>query len=157
MTIKKATGKTANGKRSTTHSKGAIAARRSHETGIRSAVATIDARGNKDRRGGTERRKKEQPVAIEHRQLERRAKVNRRRQIDPTTCERDYTIEEIEFMGALDDYKRRSGRMFPTCSEVLEVVRSLGYEKRPATVVSLASALDISMPSPSNNVSLPTV
>ncbi len=30
-------------------------------------------------------------------------------------------------MNALDDYKRSSGRMFPTCSEVLEVVRSLGY------------------------------
>ena len=61
--------------------------------------------------------------------LERRAKVNRRRQIDPTTCERDYTDDEVEFMNALDDYKRKSGRMFPTCSEVLEVVRSLGYAK----------------------------
>lgn len=61
--------------------------------------------------------------------LERRKKVNRRRQIDPTTCERDYTDEEIQFMSALDDYKRSSGRMFPTCSEVLEVVRSLGYAK----------------------------
>ena len=61
---------------------------------------------------------------------ERRAKVNRRRQIDPTTCERDYTPEEIEFMGAMDNYKRRSGRMFPTCSEVLEVIRSLGYVKQ---------------------------
>jgi hypothetical protein len=30
-------------------------------------------------------------------------------------------------MRAMDDYKRSSGRMFPTCSEVLEVVRSLGY------------------------------
>ena len=61
--------------------------------------------------------------------LERRQKVNRRRQIDPTTCERDYTEHEVEFMNALDDYKRKSGRMFPTCSEVLEVVRALGYVK----------------------------
>ncbi|MEX2093807.1 MAG: hypothetical protein WD971_14070 [Pirellulales bacterium] len=59
--------------------------------------------------------------------LERRKKVNRRRQIDPTTCERDYTDDEVAFMNALDDYKRMNGRMFPTCSEVLEVVRSLGY------------------------------
>ena len=29
----------------------------------------------------------------------------------------------------MNDYKRRSGRMFPTCSEVLEVVRSLGYQR----------------------------
>jgi hypothetical protein len=61
--------------------------------------------------------------------LQRREKVNRRRQIDPTTCERDYTENEVEFMNALDEYKRKSGRMFPTCSEVLEVVRSLGYVK----------------------------
>lgn len=65
-------------------------------------------------------------------QLERRKKVNRRRQIDPTTCERDYTDQEVEFMNALDDYKRKSGRMFPTCSEVLEVLRGLGYVKLSA-------------------------
>lgn len=53
----------------------------------------------------------------------------RRRQIDPTTCERDYSNDEIEFMNALDEYKRSSGRMFPTCSEILEVLRNLGYEK----------------------------
>lgn len=58
-----------------------------------------------------------------------RRKQQRRRQIDPTTCERDYNDEELRFMRALDDYKRVSGRMFPTCSEILEVVRSLGYIK----------------------------
>ena len=61
---------------------------------------------------------------------ERRPKIQRRRQIDPTTCERDYTAEEIEFMNALNEYKRHSGRMFPTCSEILEVFCSLGYTKR---------------------------
>ena len=30
-------------------------------------------------------------------------------------------------MSAMDHYKRTSGRMFPTCSEVLEVIRGLGY------------------------------
>jgi hypothetical protein len=79
--------------------------------------------------------------------LERRKKVNRRRQIDPTTCERDYSDDELQFMSALDDYKRTSGRMFPTCSEVLEVVRSLGYvrlspselaARTPTEVVSMA-------------------
>lgn len=66
----------------------------------------------------------------ERRGTERR-KVQRRRQIDPTTCERDYSAEEIEFMRAMDEYKRASGRMFPTCSEILEVFRGLGYV-RPA-------------------------
>ncbi|HBV62439.1 MAG TPA: hypothetical protein DEF45_05390 [Rhodopirellula sp.] len=58
---------------------------------------------------------------------ESRRKKQRRRHIDPTTCERDYSNPEIEFMRAMDDYKRDAGRMFPTCSEVLEVIRSLGY------------------------------
>ena len=56
-------------------------------------------------------------------------RADRRRFIDPTTCERDYGADELEFMQALDCYKRASGRMFPTCSEILEVVRSLGYAK----------------------------
>lgn len=60
-----------------------------------------------------------------------RAKKNRRRMVDPTTCERDYSDDEVEFMKALDDYKRKSGRMFPTCSEMLEVLRALGYQKQP--------------------------
>ncbi len=60
-----------------------------------------------------------------------RRKVPRRRQIDPTTCERDYTDDEIEFMQALDAYKRVSGRMFPTCSEILEVIRDMGYVRLP--------------------------
>lgn len=54
---------------------------------------------------------------------------NRRRFVDPATCERDYTEAELEFMRAMQDYKQRSGRMFPTWSEVLEVLRTLGYEK----------------------------
>lgn len=58
-----------------------------------------------------------------------RRKVERRRQIDPTTCERDYSDDEIDFMKAMDDYKRRSGRQFPTWSEVLEVLRSMGYRR----------------------------
>lgn len=58
-----------------------------------------------------------------------RRKANRRRQIDPTTCEREYSEMEIEFMHAMDEYKRLSGRMFPTCSEILEVLEKLGYRK----------------------------
>ena len=92
--------------------------------------ATVNRRAKErrellDRRAGTD--------ATEHTSDERRKtsrrKVERRRQIDPTTCERDYTADEIDFMTAMDDYKRRSGRQFPTWSEVLEVVRSLGYRK----------------------------
>lgn len=104
----------------------------------------LDRRGKgADRRNGVERRVKEVAVVTERRQLERREKVNRRRQIDPTTCERDYTNDEVEFMDALDRYKRSSGRMFPTCSEILEVIRGLGYEKAAHRLANvLTTAID---------------
>jgi hypothetical protein len=60
-----------------------------------------------------------------------RQKSGRRRFVDPTTSEREYTNAEMEFMMAMNHYKRSSGRMFPTWSEVLEVLRGLGYEKVP--------------------------
>ena len=39
-------------------------------------------------------------------------------------------------MRAMDEYKRTSGRMFPTCSEILEVLTKLGYRQiaDPATI-----------------------
>jgi hypothetical protein len=67
-------------------------------------------------------------TGAERRKSDRR-KVERRRQIDPTTCERDYSADQVEFMKAMDLYKRRSGRQFPTWSEVLEVLENLGYRK----------------------------
>ncbi len=92
---------------------------------------SIDRRDKAQRRAA-ERRKENVAVVAERRQGERRVKVPRRRQIDPTTCERDYSNDEIEFMQALDAYKRANGRMFPTCSEVLEVIRALGYVRLSA-------------------------
>jgi hypothetical protein len=103
----------------------------------------IDRREKKGERRGEDRRKENVPVAVERRQGERREKVARRRQIDPTTCERDYSNDEIEFMHALDAYKRFSGRMFPTCSEILEVIRALGYVR-----IKEANALPINTPVP---------
>jgi hypothetical protein len=92
---------------------------------------TVDQRAN-DRRQNVGRRTHTHatpPTGDEHRSGERRNKVERRRQIDPTTCERDYSRDEVDFMKAMDDYKRMSGRQFPTWSEVLEVVYSLGYRR----------------------------
>jgi hypothetical protein len=119
-----------------------VAARKRPTENIHAAKESspvMDARLKKDRRRD-DRREASTLVALERRTGERRAKVNRRRQIDPTTCERDYSVEEIEFMSALDDYKRRSGRMFPTCSEVLEVIRGLGYEKRSVIATTVPAA-----------------
>jgi hypothetical protein len=92
----------------------------------------------KERRTHNDRRKRNIPVAVERRtgkdrrqeQGERRIKEGeRRRQVDPTTCEKDYSTDEIAFMQAMDLYKRANRRPFPTWSEVLEVLVSLGYRK----------------------------
>ncbi len=85
-------------------------------------VATIDRR-SKSRRTKTD----ENIESSQSQNGDERRKVERRRHIDPTTCERDYSEDEIAFMKAMDEYKRKSGRQFPTWSEVLEVVRCLGY------------------------------
>ncbi len=86
-------------------------------------------RRSEDRRTSDRRTKNDPQQVTTERRVAPRRKVERRRQIDPTTCERDYSGDEIEFMKAMDEYKRQSGRQFPTWSEVLEVIRSLGYRK----------------------------
>jgi hypothetical protein len=91
-------------------------------------VVVTDRRAG-DRRG-TDRRKRNIPVAVERRKGgDRRQQGERRRQVDPTTCERDYNEDEIIFMKAMDQYKRANRRPFPTWSEVLEVLYALGYRK----------------------------
>ena len=99
----------------------------------------LDRRAKERRR--IERRVATVEVAVDRRKIERREKVTRRRQIDPTTCERDYSDDEVEFMNALEQYKRTSGRMFPTCSEMLEVVRSLGYVKGGTSLAAAAEPM----------------
>jgi hypothetical protein len=95
-----------------------------HSESYSSDLCVTDRRGN-------DRRKRSIPVAVERRSGKdrRQQQGERRRQIDPTTCERDYNNEEIEFMKAMDQYKRENRRPFPTWSEVLEVLRALGYRK----------------------------
>jgi hypothetical protein len=79
-----------------------------------------------------DRRKRNIPVATDRRAknaAEARKNSERRRLIDPTTCERDYSDDETDFMKAMDRYKRDNRRPFPTWSEVLEVLRAMGYRK----------------------------
>lgn len=35
----------------------------------------------------------------------------------------------LEFIQAIDDYKRQAARPFPSWSEILEIVKRLGYER----------------------------
>ncbi|WP_422928770.1 hypothetical protein [Singulisphaera sp. PoT] len=46
---------------------------------------------------------------------------------DPANA--NMTPEEKEFIEAMLQYRQSSGRMFPTWSEVLEVLQKLGYHK----------------------------
>ena len=143
---KTATAKKTTGKRKTTpRSAKPAATRGGRDAG--SETVTIDRRRNKEQRndGEGEAMEKTSPAAPT---MERRKKVSRRRQIDPTTCERDYTDQEVEFMNALDEYKRKSGRMFPTCSEVLEVINTLGYVKLTAAEMGAGSNPSIASAKP---------
>lgn len=96
-----------------------------------------------------DRRKRNIPVATDRRRAqnaaEKRRTSERRRLIDPTTCERDYNEDEAEFMKAMDRYKRENRRPFPTWSEVLEVLHSLGY-RRVAEPSGLPSGKRVASP-----------
>ena len=47
----------------------------------------------------------------------------------PEMATTSHEDEVLRLREAIDAYKRSSGRMFPTWSEVLEVLRDLGYKK----------------------------
>jgi hypothetical protein len=85
-----------------------------------------DRRTGEERRGprrGAGRSKEGRPP------VERRTRKERRRRIDPTTFEKQYTEDEIEFMNAMQRFKVQTGKEFPTYGEVLRVACSLGYRK----------------------------
>ncbi len=48
---------------------------------------------------------------------------------EPPSTSRPTPADHAEFRDALQDYRVSSGRMFPTWSEVLEVLKDLGYQK----------------------------
>ncbi len=87
-----------------------------------------------ERREGRERRKPvtKNPSPIPEKAKptgERRAKAERRRRIDPTTFEKQYTDDEMEFMNAVQRFKEQSGKSFPTYREVILVAALLGYRQ----------------------------
>lgn len=147
QTKKKRAKRNTPGRASTSASKRASSSKSGRSTNKKAAssAVTVDRRRTKDRRKSTADGGERAAGSRTAAKPERRKPVNRRRQIDPTTCERDYTDEEIEFMNALDVYKRKSGRMFPTCSEVLEVIKDLGYVKA-ASAEAVASRSESTAP-----------
>ncbi|SIN94550.1 hypothetical protein SAMN05444166_1729 [Singulisphaera sp. GP187] len=51
------------------------------------------------------------------------------RPVDAVVCPRIPTTAEIELTLAMQQYKKDSGRLYPTWSEVLAVLQDLGYHK----------------------------
>jgi hypothetical protein len=96
-----------------------------------------------DRRTGAERRQQtraesgytgeERRTGAERRSstgLERRRGPGRRRSDDRKAAEEgEMTAEQFEFCMAIQTYKKVNKKMYPTWTEVLEVVRQLGYRK----------------------------
>jgi hypothetical protein len=108
-----------------------------------------------ERRDGRDRRA-DRPAPPE---IERRRKKERRRRVDPTTFEKQYTVDELEFMTAMQEFKIRAARAFPTYAEVLAVARSLGYhrpdecgsmELEPAAEANVPVSLPFPPPPPPN-------
>lgn len=62
--------------------------------------------------------------------LERRRGAGIRREEDRRSAEEgEMTAEQFEFVMAIETYKKINKKLFPTWTEVLEVIQQLGYEK----------------------------
>src|SRR5262249_9569935 len=75
---------------------------------------SADRRSGVDRRSGLERR---------------RGPGRRRSDMRRSAEEGELNDEQFEFVMAIDEYKRINNRPFPTWTEVLEVIKYLGYRK----------------------------
>lgn len=98
--------------------------RADRRTGLDQRRMTAEEAGytGPERRSNTERR--------DTTGLERRRGPGRRRSDDRKAAEEgEMTGEQFEFVMAIETYKRVNKRMYPTWTEILEIVRQLGYRK----------------------------
>ncbi len=82
--------------------------------------------GDGDRRAGYDRRSGKDRRTGERRTFD----IADRRPAERRINEYPLTDEELEFINAVDHYKKTYNKPFPTWSEILHIVKSLGYEKR---------------------------
>jgi len=79
--------------------------------------------------------------------LERRRGPGRRRSDFMRAAEEgEMTQEQFLFVMAIDAYKRVNHKPFPTWTEVLEVIRKLGYRKTQPTQLGLSNCVDWTEP-----------
>jgi hypothetical protein len=87
----------------------------------------MDEQECKEKRSGKDRR---QNVLDRRLGLDRRRGPGRRRSDERKSAEEgQMSDEQFEFLMAIDRYKRKNSRPFPTWTEVLEVIKALGYRK----------------------------
>ena len=60
---------------------------------------------------------------------DRPVRRERRRRVDPTTFEKQYADDELEFMNAMQRFKVQSGKTFPSHTDILGIAHGLGYRK----------------------------
>ena len=106
-----------------------------------SAVPDPRDRRKTERRSGRDRRKgRAAPEGVERRGGDRRKRRDRRAEGNVPPLYRgskrsinEYPLDadELEFINAVNAYKKQHGRPFPTWSEILHVLRALGYRKAP--------------------------
>ncbi len=101
-----------------------------------------ERRNNSDRRGGVDRRGS---VVDRRLGLDRRRGPGRRRSDDRRNAEEgQMSDEQFEFLMAINEYKKKNSRPFPTWTEVLEVIKALGYRKvaEPSALAECAKHSD---------------
>ena len=87
----------------------------------------MDETHNIERRSGEDRR---QSVVDRRLGLDRKRGPGRRRSDARKSAEEgQMSDEQFEFLMSVDEYKRKNTRPFPTWTEVLEVIKALGYRK----------------------------
>jgi len=83
------------------------------------------------------------PTDNGHTGLERkRGRGRRLSEFTKSAEEGEMTTEQFLFLMAIDAFKKGNDRMFPTWTDVLEVIRLLGYRKTMPTELNLPSAED---------------
>lgn len=98
-----------------------------------------------DRRLGLDKRElaKAQGEEAPSTGLERRRGPGRRlSDFTKSAEEGEMTKEQFMFLAAIDAFKKGNGKTFPTWTDVLEVVRLLGYRKTCKTEINLRNAED---------------
>lgn len=99
-----------------------------------------------DRRTGLDRRAlqdEQRRAAGMEEALDRRRGVGRRLSDFTKSAEAgEMTREQFLFLQAMDAFKRANGKCYPTWTDVLEVIRKLGYRKTMPSELGIGNAED---------------